>query len=116
MAIQNYTVTPSGITNTWIVTWGAAGDADTFTPFPVNAGFAERTAQVEGTQAGATITINGSVDGVNYEALTTNGSNACTFAAKGVKSIWELPLLIKPTTASGSGSSLVVSLLLHGTI
>jgi hypothetical protein len=116
MAVQNYTVTALPASNTWLVTWGTAGDSDTFTPFPMTGGFAKRTAQVEGTFGGATITINGSVDGTNYEALTTEAGAACTFAGKGVKSVGELTQYIKPTTASGSGSSLTVSLLIHGTI
>lgn len=113
MSVKGYTATQTA-PNTWKIAWAAAGDSDTFTALPMQSGFNARSIQVEGTFGGATITIKGSNDGTNYETIRDLQGNNLTFAAAGLKGIQEVVGFIQPSTASGSGSSLTVTMLING--
>lgn len=74
---------------------------------------ADRSVQVEGTfGAGGSVTIEGSNDGVNYETLTDHLGNALAITAKGLKSIDQTCLYLRPRVTAGDGTtSLTVTLL-----
>lgn len=60
-------------------------------------------AQISGTFNTETVTIEGSVDGTVWGALTTNGTDAATATANDVINIWEAPNFIRPSISDGTG-------------
>lgn len=75
--------------------------------------YQDRSVQVFGTFAGATITIEGSNDGgTTWNTLTDPLGNALTFTAAGMKQITELPYQIRPSVAGG-GVGTSVNIYLH---
>lgn len=106
-------VTPTTVDNydqTRTVTWATMGGADVglgaaFGQFP------DRTLVVEGTFGGATCTIQGSNDGgTTWFTLHDYLGNALTYTANGIALIAENPGLMRPSNASGTGSSISVYL------
>ena len=67
--------------------------------------YSDRSVQVAGNFGGATVTIGGSNDGVNYHALTDTSGEPLTFAAGALKAIVELPVFIKPRVFGGDGTT-----------
>lgn len=100
------------------VVWAAITESDTCTAvsFP---GARDKTVQVKGTMGGATITLEGSLDddiAGTYAGLTDPQGNAISFTAAGIESVMENTNWIKPVTASGSSSSVTVTLLVGTTL
>lgn len=92
----------------------ALGDADAGDPTP-KAISSDRSVQVEGTFAGASVVIEGSNDGgTNYHTLTDPLGNALTFTVAGLKQVMEVVQLLRPRSSGGSGAALVVSLVSKG--
>jgi hypothetical protein len=75
--------------------------------------WADRCFTAVGTWGGATLTIEGSNDGVNWLPLSNAaGGAAATFSANGAKSIIELPNFVRPNlTTPGAGATVTVQLL-----
>jgi hypothetical protein len=73
--------------------------------------FADRCVQVTGTFGGATITIQGSNDGTNWDTLNNAQGTAATFTAQGTKQLVEVPQFVRPLLSGGSGSSLTVTMI-----
>ena len=116
MAVQTPVITNISA-NTWKVVWGPVAAGDTFTPVPIQAGFANRSVQIEGTFGGATFGLQGSNDGTNYRNLNNLQNTAITTISAGaVLGVAELPAFIQPTISGGAGTSVTITLLLHGTI
>lgn len=73
--------------------------------------FSDRSVQISGVFAGASVTIGGSNDGVTYHALTDTSGTLLTLTEACLKQIVELPVWIKPRVFGGNGStSLTVTL------
>lgn len=107
-------VTDPGVTDVYLATWAAMGNADTGTAVPMT-GAADRSVQVEGTFGSATVTIQGSNDGTNYQTLTDPQGNALTWtSANRLEAILELTRYIRPVTSGGTGTVIAVNLLLKG--
>lgn len=85
-----------------------AGTADAISPLE----YTQAAVQVTGTANGGTITIQGSIDGVNYVTLHDISNNVLSFAAAGgPTNILENVPYIKPVLSSGGASTdFVVSL------
>lgn len=105
--------TDGGVTDVWLATWPAMGNADTGTAVAMS-GAADRSVQIEGTFAGATVVLQGSNDGSNWQSLTDPQGNAISKAAAALEQISELTRYIRPTTSGGGGSSITVTVLLKG--
>lgn len=88
------------------VTW-ALGNADTGVATSINR-WADRTVHVLGTFGGATVTVEGSNDGVNFLTLSDTTGAALMFTAAGMKVILENPIYIRAKTAGGTGSAVTV--------
>lgn len=75
--------------------------------------WADRCFTASGTWGGATLTIQGSNDGVVWLPLSNAaGGTAATFTADGLKSIIELPRYVRPNlTVAGAGATVTVTLL-----
>lgn len=95
-----------------VVTWTEIGQSDTTIAVQLGA-FPDRSVQVVGDFSGAaSLTIEGSNDGTNYEVLTDPQGDSLTFTAAGLKAIVEIPRYIKPVLASGDGST-DIDVILH---
>lgn len=116
MAVVTPTIEHAGIRSMRVI-WANVTESDTCTAvqFPHAR---DKTVQVKGTFGGATITIEGSLDeaiGGTYAGLTDPQGNAIAFTAAGIESIMENTQWVKPVTASGSSSSVTVTMLVGET-
>src|SRR3990172_12973168 len=82
----------------------AAGDEGADTNYP---GWADRNIQIEGTAGGATVTIHGSNDGINWRNLTDMAGDVLSGLPVGgaIKMIQENTLLIRPVVNGGDGTT-----------
>ena len=108
---------PNGGVDALIITWGSntspIGDTDTCAPVQ-RPDLADRTWQVEGTFAGATVAVQGSNDSTtgtdgHFRDLNDPVGVALHFTAQAIKQTMEATLWIKPSTSGGSGSALIVT-------
>lgn len=89
-------------------TW-AMGSADTGLADSRLAGYADRTVQAFGTWGGATLVIEGSLDGTNWVTLTDPQGNAISKTTTNfIESIAEWVRYIRPVTSGGTGTALTV--------
>lgn len=98
---------------TTIATWvlGAGDDG-----YPVRyAGAADRTVQIVGTFGGATVTLQGSLDGTNWATLTDAQGNAISVTSAALEAVTELVRYIRPVVTGGSGTDVTVLLLMRVT-
>lgn len=87
-----------------VTTWAAMQADDDGEPVRL-AVYSDRSVQLTGTLGGASVTIGGSNDGVNYHALNDPQGNALTLSAAALRQIVELPLFIKPKVFGGDGTT-----------
>ncbi len=73
--------------------------------------FADRSVQVEGSFGGASISIEGSNDGVNYRTLTDPQGNDLLITTAKIEMVTEVTRYIRPRVVSGAATSVTVSLL-----
>jgi hypothetical protein len=85
-----------------VTTWTPLASNDDGEPVRL-AVYSDRSIQVAGTFGGASVTIGGSNDGVNYHALSSTDGEPLTSAA--LKQIVELPIFIKPRIFGGDGTT-----------
>jgi hypothetical protein len=75
--------------------------------------YSDRSIQVQGTFASATVAIKGSNDGSNYFQLKDPFGNDVSFTAAGGKQIVECTRYIRPEVSGGGGTTdIQVSLLM----
>lgn len=97
---------------THLVTWANIASGDTCEALQFVAG-ADRSAQVTGTFDGASVSIEGSNDNINFSALSDPQGNALTFTSTRIENVMEMVRSIRPAVSGGTGStSLTVSLLM----
>lgn len=89
----------------WTIKWAAMGNADSGTGVNMTQ-FPDRTFGVNGTFGGATVVLEGSMDGTVYTTLQDFKGNAISFTAAGVALVSECPLLVRARTSGGSGTNL----------
>jgi hypothetical protein len=99
---------PQGAQSVVKASW-ALGNADTGVAID-RTDFADRSVQVEGTFGAATVTIQGSNDGTNWETLRDPQGVALSFTSAGLKQILETTLYIRPVSSGGTGTALTVTL------
>jgi hypothetical protein len=101
---------PAGGIDAILVTWtplAAAGDVGQ----PLQrVDLSDRSVQVAGTFAGATIVLEGSNDGVNYFTLSTPSGAALSFTAAGLLQVNQPVAFVRPHVTLGSGASLAVTM------
>lgn len=88
----------------WTIKWPAMGNADTGSGVNM-AQFPDRTFGVNGTFGGATVVLEGSMDGTVYVGLQDFKGNAVTLTSAGVVLVAECPLLVRARTSGGSGTN-----------
>jgi hypothetical protein len=106
-------VGPNGGVDAIITTWGPIGDADTCLPMQ-RPDYADKSIQVEGTFAGATIVIEGSNDSTtgldgHFRPLRNPEGVVLNFIAGDIQQTQEATLWFTPVTSGGAGSSLTVT-------
>ena len=95
--------------------WTPLGDSDTGTPEQLSR-FQYHSILMAGTAGGATITVEGSEDGVSYITLKdVNGSNISATVVPARFDMVNVPMHTRPKTASGSGTSVTVTITSKGT-
>lgn len=112
MAEIAYTVTSTSEGDR-VVTWSNVTEADTFEAFPNTQDYKQALIAASGTIGGATIVLNGSIDGTNYFQLTDNQGGNISFGSNGISTIQERPLFFQPATSGGVGESETVTILLR---
>lgn len=94
--------------NHQLVTWETLSETDADGAGALLLGNGDRTVQVLGTFGGGTITIEGSLDGTNWQPLQDLEGAALTFTAVGLKGILESPPWIRPVIAGATGADVDV--------
>ncbi len=107
---------PAGGIDAIIVTWtplAAAGDAGQ----PLQrVDLSDRSVQVTGAFAGATIVLEGSNDGANYFTLSTPSGAALSFTAAGLSQVNVPVAFVRPRVTAGSGAGLTMTLTARRTL
>ena len=99
--------------DTWMVTWLGLGDADTGSVIAMPMGN-EKSVQLTGTFASATVVLEGSNDGTNFVTLTDPQGNALSATAAMLEGVAEHTRYIRPSTSGGSGTDVNVYLFVKG--
>jgi hypothetical protein len=104
-----------GDARSYIVTWPglAAGDTGSAVRY---SGAADRTVQIFGTFGGATVALQGSLDGTHWSPLTDAQGTAIAATADALEIVTELVRFVRPAVTGGSGVSVTVILLMRTTI
>ncbi|MGL4813229.1 MAG: hypothetical protein ACRCXM_15775 [Beijerinckiaceae bacterium] len=96
-----------------IIAWGPVAAGDTCAPADF-AQFADRTVQVSGTFDGASVAIEGSIDGETWLPVTDPQGNAITASAAKLEAISEMTTFIRPViTGGGAGCAVKVAILVR---
>lgn len=106
------TITPvvnravGGANSVMTATWTGIGDSDNGSNAAIGmADWADRSLQVAGTFAGATVTVQGSNDGANWATLRDTNQNPLTLTSADIRQINELTLYLRLTSGSGGGTA-----------
>ena len=91
--------------------WGPMAPGDDTSPISLRE-YSDRSVQVSGAFGGATISIQGSIDNLEWSTLTDGQGNPLTFTSGRIEAIAELVAYVKPVLAGGDGTtSITVSLI-----
>jgi hypothetical protein len=90
------------------ITWAHLATGDSGRATSEHADFNERTVHVFGTFGGATVSVKGSLDGVNYAVLTDPQGNALTFTEERLEAISEATPYLKPEVTGGAAADITV--------
>lgn len=99
--------------DTFLAVWESLGNADTGTSIEMVQG-SDKSVQVVGTFGGATVSLQGSNDGVNYITLTDPQGNALAFTTQSLEAVVEHTRYVRVITTGGTGTSVSVYLFLKG--
>lgn len=90
------------VTHSWTLASGETGEALAMSQF------ADKTVQVFGTFSTGSVSLEGSMDGTNWAALTNDGTNALTFTGGAIKSIMENPRFLRPVATTVTSVTVIV--------
>lgn len=96
----------------WVISWSLSG-ADDGAPMDLPMAN-DKSVQVSGTLGGATIVVQGSNDGINWETLQDPEGAALSFTSSGLRGILEHVRFIRPVSTGGTGSNILVSIFAKG--
>jgi hypothetical protein len=92
-----------------LVTWEGLAVPDEVGSAAMVAHYSDKTVSVTGTfGSGASLTIEGSNDGVNWLSMTDPQGNVLTFTAARLEMLQENPLYVRPKLTAGADTSLTV--------
>lgn len=108
MAARDFTLLPEFATlnNAIVGQWAGVVNGDTMNPLKLP-NYRDKSVSVEGTLGPATVTIQGSLDGVNYYTLNDPQGNALTFvtATKRLEAIEQAIAYIRAIQSGGDGTT-----------
>lgn len=116
MAVKTATVSDvsyKGDGSAMLAVWQATTESDSFAPVKMPE-YTARSISIQGTFGGATVVVNGSLDGTNYTGLSNPAGNAISKTSAAVVGVVESTVYYQPAASSGSSQSLVVSMLFVG--
>lgn len=99
----------------FVVTWANLAAGDTGTPIDL-VGHADRTVQVFGNFGGATVTLEGSLDGDHWATLNDAQGNPIQITEAKIEAVTEAVLLTRPSVAGGSSVDVTVKLFMRKTM
>lgn len=112
MSTVDYTIKQTG-SGCFIVTWANLLNGDEGEPVKL-AGASDRSVQVEGVFSGASVTLQGSLDEENYQALTDPQGNGLLFTSSKIEAVTEATVRARPIVTGGDGATAVtVTMLLR---
>lgn len=111
MAEINYQTLEADGAKTRRYEWESLGDDDQGLPILLSER-GDGSIQVRGTFGGATATLQGSNDGVNWFTLNDPAGAPVTLTAPGLVQFIERPWKVRLTTSGGSGTNIDAFLLL----
>jgi hypothetical protein len=97
----------------WQVRWASMGNADTGTVIEMPQ-MSDRSVQIDGTFASATVVMEGSNDGTNFFTLTDGQGNAISKTTASLEQIAEFTRYLRASTSGGAGSTLNVTVFGRG--
>ncbi len=108
MAVIDFTTAMTG--NNLVVTWTPLTGGDTGTPYLNPTMFRLASVQFEGTFGNSTFTMEGTIDGTNYETLTDPQGAAISKGADGLLGILETPVYYRPALSGSTGAAFTTTL------
>lgn len=93
--------------------WATATESDTLAPISMPE-YSARSISIQGTFGGATVVINGSIDGTNYSGLSNPAGSAISKTSAAVVGVFESTVFYQPVASGGSSQILTVSMLFVG--
>ena len=101
---------PAGGIDTIVATWTPLAASGDIGQALQRTDLADRSVQVTGTFAAATIVFEGSNDGSNYFTLSNPAGAALSFTAAGLMQVNQPVAFVRPHVTLGSGASLTVAM------
>ncbi len=108
-------VLSAAVTSARVVTWTGLSSADSgLAHSPAGHGAIAGSVQVEGTFGGATVTLQASNDGINWETISDVQGNAISFTAAGIAEFSSAAVYIRPNSTGGTADDVNVTLAMRG--
>ena len=113
MATTNTLTRAGPFADAWSAVWPSMTTGENGDPIKmVQAN--DRSVQVTGTFAAATVTIQGSNDGVTYFTLNSPQGSALNFTAAGLLAIQEHVNYLRPIVTGGTAPNIAVTVFMRG--
>lgn len=112
MTTATHTLIPTQRSRIQAIKWVMA-HADTVGDAVEISQLQDRTVHLFGTWDSATVVIQGSNDGADWQTLRDPGGTNLSFTANGLKAILELPRYIRPSKSGGAASD-AVTIIING--
>ena len=111
MATVSHTRSSTGNSRAFVATWPnlLQGDQGDSLPFGQ---YTDRSVQVTGALGGATVVVEGSMNGLDWAALTDPQGNDLLITTAKIEMITEATVYIRPRISGGSGVTDVTVLML----
>ena len=103
--------TPTGNNRTYVVNWTGLGPGDDGAPVE-HAQYSDKSVQVVGTFDGATLTFEGSNNGIDWSVLTDPQGNVLNITSAKIELVAEATRFVRPRVVGGTAPSLNVHLFL----
>jgi hypothetical protein len=111
MATVSHTRSTTGNSRAFVATWLnlATGDEGDALPFGQ---YTDRSVQVVGTFGGATVVVEGSLNGTDWATLTDPQGNDLLITTAKIEMVTEATVFIRPRISGGDGTTDITVLML----